>query len=84
MATISPMPPTATARLSAWKPVGKNTAITTMAPMSSTIARAKSSTLSPGATRLPSNAKMPTAKAMSVAIGVPQPRLTGVPWANPA
>ena len=47
--------------------------MTTMAPMSSTIARASTNSLSDGATRLPSRLSTPTAIAMSVAIGMPQP-----------
>ena len=43
-------------------------------------ASASSSTRSAGGTRLPSSVRMPTAKAMSVAIGTPQPeRVAGAP-----
>ena len=41
--------------------------------MSSTIASVSSSTFTAGGTRLPSRATTPSAKAMSVAIGMPQP-----------
>jgi hypothetical protein len=50
-----------------------------MAPMSSTIARASTNSLSSGATRLPSRLSTPTAMAMSVAIGMPQPSTPGRP-----
>ena len=42
--------------------------------MSSTMATLSRNTLSPAGTREPSRASTPTAKAMSVAIGIPQPR----------
>ncbi len=41
--------------------------------MSSMIASARSSTRSAAGTRLPSSVRIPTANAMSVAIGTPQP-----------
>ena len=47
--------------------------------MSSTIASASRKSLSDGAIRLPSRLSTPTAIAMSVATGMPQPRLADVP-----
>ena len=47
--------------------------MTTIAPMSSTIASASRNNLSDGATRLPRRLSTPTAIAMSVATGMPQP-----------
>ena len=47
--------------------------MTTMAPMSSTMARPRSSTFSSAGTRLPSRASTPSAKATSVAMGMPHP-----------
>ena len=47
--------------------------MTTIAPMSSTIASVSSSTLTPAGTRAPSSATTPRANAMSVAIGMPHP-----------
>jgi hypothetical protein len=49
-------------------------AITVMARMSSTMARVSRNTLAPAGTLEPSTASTPTAKAMSVAMGMPQPR----------
>ena len=54
-------------------------AITTIAPMSSTIASESRKIFSGDGTRLPSKASTPTAKAMSVAIGIPQPALPSPP-----
>ena len=48
-------------------------AITAMAPMSSTMASVSKNSLSIGGIREPSSATTPTANAMSVAIGMPQP-----------
>ena len=53
-----------------------------MAPMSSTTARATSSTLSPMGQRFPKRERTPIAKAMSVAIGIPHPLAEGVPLLN--
>ena len=51
-----------------------------MAPRSSMMATAVKKTLSDAGTRLPSRTRMPRAKAMSVAMGIPQPRsATGLP-----
>ena len=47
--------------------------MTTIAPMSSTIARASRKSLSDGGTREPSRLTTPIAMAMSVAMGMPQP-----------
>ena len=47
--------------------------MTMIAPMSSAIASATRNTFRPGGTRSPSSAITPMAKAMSVAIGMPQP-----------
>jgi hypothetical protein len=44
-----------------------------IAPMSSMIATARSKMRRAGGTRLPRSARTPTANAMSVAIGTPQP-----------
>ena len=52
-----------------------------MAPMSSTIASVSRNTCGRG-TRRPSSARMPTAKAMSVAIGMPQPEPVSPPPAT--
>ena len=52
------------------------------APMSSTIAIVVSSSFSAGGTRRPSSASTPTAKAMSVAAGIAQPRAS--PSRSPA
>ncbi len=48
-------------------------AITITAPISSTIAKAVKNIFSPNGTRLPNNVKIPRVKAISVAIGIPQP-----------
>jgi hypothetical protein len=53
--------------------------MTTMAPMSSTIASVNSSTLSDPGNRRDNNASTPSANAMSVAIGIPQPWLASLP-----
>jgi hypothetical protein len=53
--------------------------MTAMAPMSSAMARVSRKTLAPTGTRLPSSDRMPTAKAMSVAMGTPHPSAAGVP-----
>ncbi|MEI2764073.1 MAG: hypothetical protein V9F82_00025 [Dermatophilaceae bacterium] len=54
--------------------------MTTIAPRSSMTASARSSTRSAAGTRLPSSVSTPTANAMSVAIGTPQPaRVAGAP-----
>ncbi len=50
--------------------------------MSSAMARESSSTRKPGGTREPSTAMQPTTKAMSVAMGMPQPRCPGSPYWN--
>jgi hypothetical protein len=47
--------------------------------MSSTMASAVKNTLSPTGALSPSKAKTPRAKAMSVAIGIPQPAAPSVP-----
>ena len=47
--------------------------------MSSTMASAVKNTLSPTGALSPSNAKTPRAKAMSVAMGMPQPAAPSVP-----
>ena len=52
--------------------------MTTMAPMSSTMAKANRNSFSEGCTREPMRARTPNAMAMSVAMGMPQPR-TPVP-----
>ncbi len=54
-------------------------AITMMAPMSSTMARASRNSLSDGDTREPRRLRTPTAMAMSVAMGMPQPRAPSPP-----
>jgi hypothetical protein len=48
--------------------------MTTIAPMSSTTARPSRKAFSAEGTRSPARAITPTARAMSVAIGTPQPR----------
>ena len=48
-----------------------------IAPMSSTMAKANKKSLSAVGTRLPSRDMMPSANAMSVATGIPQPALSG-------
>ena len=67
-------PDAASARPAAPKPDEKTTAITTTAPRSSMTASASSVRRSAGGTRGPINASTPTANAMSVAMGMPQPR----------
>ena len=52
-----------------------------MAPRSSTIANVNRNTFRGDGTRLPSSAMIPTTKAMSVAIGMPQPCEA---WVEPA
>ena len=47
--------------------------------MSSTMAKASRNTLSDGTTLFPTNDITPTARAMSVAMGMPQPRTHGPP-----
>ena len=54
-------------------PCEKNSAITTMAPKSSMMAKASKKIFSGSGTCLLNNAMMPSAKAMSVAIGIAQP-----------
>jgi hypothetical protein len=51
--------------------------MTRMPPMSSKIARAVTNTTSARGTRLPSSVSTPMQKAMSVAIGIPQPGAPG-------
>jgi hypothetical protein len=58
--------------------------MTSTAPRSSTIASARRKTLSASGTRGPSSARTPTAKAMSVAIGTPQPTIEGWPMLSQA
>ena len=53
-----------------------------MAPRSSATASAVRKILSDTGTRLPSIERMPMAKAMSVAVGIPQPFAAIVPWLN--
>ena len=60
-------------------PCEKNSAITTMAPKSSIIAKASKKIFSGSGTCLLNNAMIPNAKAMSVAMGMPQPEADGVP-----
>ena len=55
-------------------------AITRIAPRSSTTASAVRKILSETGTRSPMSDRMPMAKAMSVAVGIPQPCAAGVPW----
>ena len=55
-----------------------------MAPKSSAMANAVRKTLSETGTRSPSIERMPTAKAMSVAVGIPQPLAASVPWLKAA
>jgi hypothetical protein len=50
-----------------------------MPPMSSTIASASSMMRSPNGTRVPTTARTPSANAMSVARGMPQPDAPGLP-----
>ena len=54
--------------------------MTRMAPRSSAIASAVRNILSDTGTRSPSIERMPMAKAMSVAVGIPQPLAAIVPW----
>jgi len=54
-------------------------AITAIAPMSSVIATARRKSFAPGGTFDESSATIPRAKAMSVAMGIPQPRIASVP-----
>jgi len=55
------------------------------APRSSMMASATRKTLSEAGTRRPSSASTPSAKAMSVAEGIAQPRrVSGVPIFSPA
>ena len=56
----------------------------TMAPMSSTIASASRNSLSAGSTAEPSRLTTPTATAMSVATGMPQPAEPAPPALNAA
>ena len=56
--------------------------MTTTASRSSTIASAVTKMRSPSGARLPSRARTPRAKAMSVAIGTPQPRAAVPPPAS--
>ena len=57
----------------------QKTAITLMAPMSSTMARVRTNRRAEAGTRSPSNASTPDAKAMSVVISSPQPYTPGPP-----
>ena len=54
-------------------------AMTRTAPISSTMANATKKTFNGKGTRRPSRAMMPSTNAMSVAIGMPQPRAPSVP-----
>ena len=55
-------------------------AITRTAMMSSTMARVSKKIFKPNGTREPNNARIPTTKAISVAMGIAQPRWPG--WAH--
>jgi|GEM_PF-4271244 len=54
-------------------------AITAMAPRSSAIANVKTNSFAPAGTRLPRSTITPTAKAMSVGIGIAQPEAASAP-----
>ena len=58
--------------------------MTMIAPMSSITASASRRTRRAGGTRRPSTVRTPTANAMSVAIGIPQPAAPAWPWLRPA
>ncbi len=55
-------------------------AMVKMAPRSSITAKAVRNTFKASGTRLPNKERMPMAKAMSVAMGMPAPEAVGVPW----
>ena len=58
-------------------------AMTKMATMSSATASVLRNTRRPAGTRDPNSARMPNAKAMSVAVGTPQPiMVSGLPALN--
>ncbi len=57
-------------------------AMMAMAPMSSTIARARRNSLSDGSMRAPSRLTTPMAIAMSVATGIAQPAAPSPPALN--
>ena len=54
--------------------------MTNTAPMSSAMASESRKIFKPNGTRGPNAAITPTTKAMSVAIGTPQPRSAGPEW----
>ena len=54
-------------------------AMTRIAPMSSTIASARRNSFNDGVTRVPRSPRTPSAIAMSVAVGIPQPPSASVP-----